>query len=31
VEVLAEWRLAEAEGSFRDWLRAGAPSDDAER
>jgi len=31
VEVLAEWRLAEAAGSFRDWLRAGAPSDDAAR
>ena len=33
LEVLAEWRLAEAPGgrAFRDWLRAGAPSDDAER
>lgn len=31
VEILAEWRLAEAPGGgvFRDWLRAGAPSDDA--
>lgn len=31
LEVLAEWRLAEGAGPFRDWLRAGAPSDDAER
>lgn len=31
VEVLAEWRLAEVPGAFREWLRAGAPSDDAER
>ncbi len=32
-EVLAEWRLAEAPGGgpFRDWLSAGAPSDDAEK
>lgn len=31
LEVLAEWRLAAAAEPFRDWLRAGAPSDDAER
>jgi hypothetical protein len=33
LEVLAEWRLAAAAGGgpFRDWLRAGAPSDDADR
>ncbi|HEV8511337.1 MAG TPA: hypothetical protein VGQ48_12880 [Gemmatimonadales bacterium] len=33
LEVLAEWRLVAAAGGapFRDWLRAGAPSDDAER
>ena len=30
-EVLAEWRLAEASPSFRDWLERGAPSDDAQR
>jgi hypothetical protein len=28
LEVLREWQLAEASGSFRAWLRAGAPSDD---
>jgi hypothetical protein len=30
-EVFAEWRLAQASGSFREWLDQGAPSDDAER
>jgi hypothetical protein len=30
-EVFAEWRLADASGSFRDWLDQGAPSDDAQR
>jgi hypothetical protein len=30
-EVLAEWRLAEASPSFREWLERGAPSDDAQR
>jgi hypothetical protein len=29
LEVLAEWRLAEAPGAFRSWLGQGAPSDDA--
>ena len=29
LEVLAEWRLAEAAGAFRSWLSRGAPSDDA--
>ena len=28
-EMLAEWRLAEASPSFREWLERGAPSDDA--
>ena len=28
LEVLDEWRLAVASGSFRAWLAAGAPSDD---
>ena len=27
-EVLAEWRLATASAQFRDWLKAGAPSED---
>ncbi len=33
LEVLAEWRLAEAPGGrgFRAWLREGAPSDDTEK
>ena len=31
LEVLAEWRLAEAPGAFRSWLADGAPSDDAEK
>lgn len=29
MELLGEWRLAEASGAFRDWLAGGAPSDDA--
>jgi hypothetical protein len=31
LEVLAEWRLAEASGAFQSWLGQGAPSDDAEK
>ena len=31
LEVLAEWRLAEQPGAFRNWLTQGAPSDDAEK
>ncbi|MGH7426914.1 MAG: hypothetical protein ACREMW_15850 [Gemmatimonadales bacterium] len=31
VEILAEWRLGEVPGAFHDWLREGAPSDDAEK
>jgi hypothetical protein len=31
LEVLAEWRLAEAPGVFRSWLSEGAPSEDAEK
>jgi hypothetical protein len=27
-DVLAEWRLARDAPAFRDWLAAGAPSDD---
>ncbi len=27
-EVLAEWRLTAASVEFRDWLEAGAPSED---
>lgn len=30
LEVLADWRLAQASGVFRSWLDEGAPSDDAE-
>jgi hypothetical protein len=30
-DIFAEWRLAEASRSFRDWLDQGAPSDDAQR
>lgn len=30
LEILSEWRLAEASPAFRDWLERGAPSDDAE-
>jgi hypothetical protein len=29
VELLDEWRLAQASGAFRSWLDRGAPSDDA--
>ncbi len=29
LDVLEEWRLAQALGSFQDWLARGAPSDDA--
>ena len=28
LDILAEWRLAEASPSFRTWLDRGAPSDD---
>jgi hypothetical protein len=28
MEIFAEWRLARASGDFRQWLDAGAPSDD---
>lgn len=31
LEILAEWRLAAAPGPFREWLREGAPSDDADK
>jgi hypothetical protein len=31
LEVLAEWRLAQAPGTFRTWLNEGAPSEDAEK
>jgi hypothetical protein len=31
LEVLAEWRLAQASGTFRNWLSHGAPSEDAEK
>ena len=27
-DILAEWRLAAASPAFRDWLDAGAPSED---
>jgi hypothetical protein len=30
LDILAEWRLAEASPSFRTWLDSGAPSDDRE-
>jgi hypothetical protein len=30
LDVLAEWRLAQASGEFRSWLEQGARSDDAE-
>jgi hypothetical protein len=29
LEILTEWRLAEASQPFRQWLAEGAPSDDA--
>jgi hypothetical protein len=28
LEVLAEWRLAQLPGAFRDWLGHGVQSDD---
>ena len=28
IELLAEWRLAQVPGAFRDWLSDGAPSHD---
>ena len=28
LELLAEWRLAQVPGAFRDWLCHGVPSDD---
>ena len=28
LEVLAEWRLAQVPGAFREWLNQGAPSTD---
>jgi len=28
LELLAEWRLAQVPGAFRDWLSHGVPSDD---
>ncbi len=31
LSVIAEWRLAQESGEFRTWLRAGAPSADADR
>jgi hypothetical protein len=30
LDVLAEWRLAGASGSFQAWLQSGAPSADAD-
>jgi hypothetical protein len=30
LDILAEWRLAEASPTFRSWLERGAPSDDCE-
>jgi len=30
LDILAEWRLAEASPAFRTWLARGAPSDDRE-
>lgn len=30
LEVLAEWRLAQVPGAFREWLSQGLPSDDRE-
>jgi hypothetical protein len=29
LDILAEWRLAQASEAFRSWLRQGARSDDA--
>lgn len=31
LELLEEWRLAQASPAFLEWLARGAPSDDAER
>jgi hypothetical protein len=31
LQVRDEWHFALASGGFRDWLRAGAPSDDVRR
>jgi hypothetical protein len=31
LSIFDEWRLAQGDGSFRDWLVQGAPSDDASR
>lgn len=31
LDILDEWRVAVASGSFRSWLEAGAPSDDTEQ
>ncbi len=31
MDILEEWRLAQASESFKGWLDAGAPSDDAQR
>ncbi len=28
LDVLGEWRLAQASGVFREWLERGAPSED---
>lgn len=28
LDILAEWRLADASPAFRTWLERGAPSDD---
>ena len=30
LDILEEWRLAQASGVFRSWLDRGAPSDDAD-
>jgi hypothetical protein len=31
LSIFEEWRLAQQDASFRDWLARGAPSDDAPR
>lgn len=31
LEILEEWRLAQASPAFLEWLSLGAPSDDADR
>ena len=28
-DVFEEWRMAQSQGNFREWLERGAPSDDA--